>query len=41
LLLSTYGGLNFSTITDPTGYGGYSKLWRLNKRTFDNLHILA
>lgn len=41
LWVSTDGWATSSEITKPTGYGGFSNLWRVNKRTFDNLHILA
>lgn len=38
---STDGWATKSTLTAPTGYTGISSLWRVNKRTFDDLHILA
>jgi hypothetical protein len=41
LWVSTDGWATSSEIAKPSGYGGFSNLWRPNKRTFDNLHILA
>lgn len=41
LKVSEDGWATVSIITDPAGYDGFSNLWRINKRTFDNLHILG
>jgi hypothetical protein len=38
---STDGWASKTTMTAPTGYTGISSLWRVNKRTFDDLHIMA
>jgi hypothetical protein len=41
LYVSTDGWATKTAIANPSGYGGLSNLWRVNKRTFDNDHILA
>jgi hypothetical protein len=41
LKVSTDGWDTVSVLADPTGYDGFSNLWRVNKRTFDNLHVLG
>jgi hypothetical protein len=38
---SVDGWTSKTTLTAPTGYTGISSLWRVNKRTFDDLHIMA
>lgn len=41
LYKSTDEWANGAQITTPTGYDGINSLWRPNKRTFDNTHIIA
>lgn len=44
LWVSTNEWSTATQLTDngtPTGYGGVSALWRPNKRTFDNSHVMA
>jgi len=39
--VSTDGWATKTQLTLPSGYGGFSSLWRFNKRTFDDDHVMA